>query len=200
MLIAICGIDGAGKSTQIEMLKEDLEKNGNNVYLTKQPTDFYRKYDRLSTYKNRCMLDTDFLIREELSLLSAADKLRHYQLIKTYIENGIVLSDRYVYSAYAYFFARGLNIDWLKAINSYLPLPDITICIDLDVHTAMERVCDRDKDGMMTEEKDIVLLEQVRQIFINQPWGENANYYIVNGKQSIYQLHSDIMSLVSSKL
>ena len=69
MLIAICGIDGSGKTTQIKKIKDYLEDKC-EVYLTKQPTVFYRSYARFRSYVNGLESDE---IKYELALLSAMD-------------------------------------------------------------------------------------------------------------------------------
>lgn len=50
MLIAFCGMDGAGKTTKLTILKNKLENIGEMVYTTKQPTDWYRKDNRVYKY------------------------------------------------------------------------------------------------------------------------------------------------------
>ena len=203
MLIAICGIDGSGKTTQINMLSKYLEEEINKeVYVTKQPTDFYRKYDRFKKYVNRENCFEEENIVYELALLSAADKMRHYSTEIYPNINKFVISDRYVFSAYSYFLARGVkSIKWLKEINKKLPLPDVTIYIDIPVKTANQRVIQRDGKHAKKEEKDIVLLEKVRKHFLAQPWGTSEKYHIIDAEVlEPEDVHKKIVSIIKKYL
>lgn len=199
MLIAFCGIDGSGKSTQLDMLVRELAQY--NTYKTKQPTDFYRKYDRFLSYTSQTKKVDEMYLRE-LALVAAADKLRHYNTeIRPKIDSHIVISDRYVYSTYAYFYARGLvDLDWLQTINRYLPLPDITFYIDTNPIIAMKRVKRRDKNNMNEEEKNIEILFSAREIFTSEMWRCNKNYVVINGQKTKEQIHADIMKNLEGKI
>lgn len=203
MLIAICGIDGSGKTTQINLLKNYIKQSlKNEVYITKQPTDFYRKYDQFKTFVNREEDYNTLDIVYELALLSATDKLRHYTTEILPNNKDIIISDRYVFSAYAYFLARGIkDIGWLKEINKFVPLPDITIYIDISPKIAYERIVLRDGKFTKKEETDIELLSKVRGFFINQPWGEVPNYHIVQAKlRSQLDIHEEIKLIICNSI
>ena len=198
MLVAICGIDGSGKTTLINLLKDYFENHRKeDVYITKQPTDFYRRYDRFRQYINR-EVNIESSIIYELALLSATDKLRHYEMEIRPNMDKIIFCDRYVFSAYAYFLARGIkDINWLTEINKLLPLPDITIYIDVDVQQAYQRILSRDGKYTKKEETDMELLARVRKNFLDQPWGANNNYYIVNGNfRSPIEIHEEIKKII----
>ena len=200
MLIAICGIDGSGKTTQIEMLKNYLETSQRKkVIVTKQPTDFYRSYKRFRQYVNREEEKNGNNVLYELALLSATDKLKHYDEEIFPNPDHFIISDRYVFSAYAYFLARGItDIKWLKEINKHLPLPDVTIYIDVMPQTAYNRIIMRDGQYTKKEETDLAMLESVRNNFIVQPWGENPNYHIIYAeKKTKFDVHKDIITILS---
>lgn len=198
MLIAFCGIDGSGKTTQIYRLYRTLLKKGYDPYLTKQPTDWYRKDETVRKLLNE-ELPLTTCIMSELSLFSAADKLRHYrEEIEPQIQNNkIVISDRYVYSAYAYFLARGLNdLDWLKYLNKTLKEPDITIYIDVAPKVAFERIIKRDGKSEKKEETNYHKLEKVAKIFKEQPWGKSNKYVVIDGSKSIEEISEEIENIV----
>lgn len=198
MIIAFCGIDGSGKTTQLELVWKSLE-NCYKVCKTKQPTNFYRQYDRFRAYVNG-EIEGDNLITYELALLAACDKLRHYQIeIEPVMHDHIILSDRYVFSSYAYFTARGIeDIEWLKCINSKLPLPDLTLYIDINPEVALERIVKRDGKSMKKEEKDIYVLKKVRNCFVNKIWGNTENYHVIDGSKGIVEIHQMILGIISN--
>ena len=199
MLIAICGIDGSGKTTQIRLLEEKLSEVS-DVYITKQPTDFYRKYDRFRKIVNR-EANIDENILYELALMAAADKRRHYdEEIRNNMDK-IIICDRYVYSGYSYFLARGFkNIEWLKKLNDNLLMPDITFFIDVPPEVALERIIKRDGQSVKKEESDIDFMKAVRDCFLKQPWGKQENYYIINGLQSTSKINAYIFEIVKKRI
>lgn len=181
-LIAFCGIDGSGKTTQIAILKKSLEENGRTVFIEKQPSLWYRNDERVKKYLAG-KVKSQKLLLSELALFSASDKLRQYQeiILPRLQKNEIVLMDRYVYSAYAYFITRGLKFDWLQEINKMLPLPDYTIYLDVPSNIAYKRIKNRNLSERTIEEQDRSKLEEVRNVFLSQPWGKNDKYIVING-------------------
>ena len=144
-----------------------------------------------------------FLFMRELALFSAADKLRHYQTeIAPRLEEGcIVITDRYVFSAYSYFLGRGINdIEWLMQINKFLPMPDITFYIDLPVDTAIKRITERDGNINKKEEENITRLESVRKTFLSQPWGKLDNYKIIDGQKELEKKEQEILDIFNELL
>lgn len=140
-LIVFCGLDGCGKSTMIEMLKEELEEHGLEVFLTKQPTNKIR-----SSAMFREFTDNPTKKGEEyraLSLLCVSDRLLHQkeEILRSLSEGKIVICDRYYYSCLANLVARGFKRDrWIYELSRYIVKPDIAFFLDLPVGTAMTRV------------------------------------------------------------
>ena len=199
MLIAICGIDGAGKTTQINMLATYMKQKAHKrIHITKQPTEFYRKYDRFRQYVNKEITDCQKELLYELALLSATDKMRHYQIEIMPNIDDIIICDRYVFSAFSYFMARGIDdIEWLKSINKFLPTPDVTIYLDITPQSAYERILKRDGGYTKKEETDIMLLSCVRNNFVSQPWGIEPNYHILKTESlSELEVHTQIVSII----
>ena len=198
MLVAICGIDGAGKTTQIEKLKKALNLE-NDVFTTKQPSDWYRKDSRLRAFLNQEMEESEILL-QELALFAASDRLRHIQteVFPKLEEGDIVITDRYVFSTYAYFLARGINdIEWLKNINRHAPTPDVTIYIDIPIDVAIKRIIERDGESKKREELDVKRMSKVRDVFLKQPWGEVENYYTIDGLKPLEEKADEILKIVT---
>lgn len=140
-LIVFCGLDGCGKSTMIEMLKNELEERGFEVFLTKQPTNKMR-----TSAMFREFTDNPTKKGEEyraLSLLCVSDRLLHQkeEILRALSEGKIVICDRYYYSCLANLIARGFEKDrWIYDLSRYVIKPDIAFFLDLPVGTAMTRV------------------------------------------------------------
>lgn len=146
------GADGAGKTTQIEFVKEFLSENNMEYVVTREPGagELGEKIrDILLNY------DGDISPLSEL-LLYMADRAQHVEkfIIPNLKSGKIVLCDRYIDSSVAYQgFARGLDIERIKLLNSIATgnlLPDITFLFDIETQTAMERV-GNNKDRMEKE-------------------------------------------------
>lgn len=199
MIIAFCGIDGCGKTTQIQLTKDHLK--GFRTYVTKQPTSFYRQYDRFKLLAEEKIAKKNIFLKE-LELIAAADKLRHYQTeLEQINSSAIILSDRYVFSTYAYFYARGeKDIEWLKSINRHIPLPDITFYFDIDPELAMSRVYSRDRNSMTAEEKNLTVMKTAREAFINEIWGAGKDYYVIDGNQEKEIVNLQVMEILRRRL
>ena len=198
MLIAFCGVDGSGKTTQLNLLQQELEKQGKKVYVTKQPTNWYRNDNNVRAFLEG--RKTNNMLIKELALFSATDRLRQYnnEISQKEKEGNIVISDRYIYSAYTYFYTRGLDIKWLKEINKFVPLPDITLYIDIPPEIAYERIISRDGKAAKKEEKDLKFLKKVTEIFKKQIWGKSDNYYIINGNRNREEISKEIIEIVKN--
>jgi dTMP kinase len=194
--VAFSGIDGSGKTTQVKVAHEYLSA-GATVLLTKQPTDLYRNDPDV-----RALLDLrshGALLTAELALLSAFDRARHIrtQVLPALAGDNCVITDRYVYSTYSYFMARGISdLAWLKDINRLAPEPDLTIYIDVPPELAAERVIARDGSSRKREELDIARMSQVRSYFLDQPWGRSERFKTVDGRASVAEVSAEVLALV----
>jgi dTMP kinase len=163
LLIALCGIDGAGKTTQQRLLGDWLAQQGQAALLTAQPTPLYRQDPRVRTYLNHgeaCDMRT-------LALLSAADRRWHVasQVQPALAEGRHVVTDRYLYSALAYFAVRGLDVDYVRRLNQPLIEPDVTVFLDVPPEAAVQRVAARDGELAKYEERRAGTLAAVRAAF-----------------------------------
>lgn len=144
MLITFCGLDGCGKTTLIRRLAAELERRGQEVFLTKQPTDFVRNADIFRTYMDKP--NHDAYEYRSLSLLAAGDRVQHAnKVVLPALKAGkAVLCDRYFYSCLANLHARGYEADqWIYEIAESVAAPDAAFFLDVPVETAVLRVRSR---------------------------------------------------------
>ena len=156
MFIVFEGIDGSGKSSVIARLKESLEASGRKVMVTAEPTD---------SAVGKLVAETDGLNPETEALLFTADRAIHTERVKKWMAEGYdVISDRYFASTLAYQSAAGMDIGWLKAINSKAIItPDITILMDIDPEVSLKRVSQR---GEMSRFEKLDYLRKVREAYL----------------------------------
>ena len=185
MYIVLEGIDGAGKSTQIKMLKEWLESNGLRVETIVEPTDLeVGKLIRKLLTRSDATSDT---MQKTLGLLFAADRLilmdKIEQLEK---DNIVVISDRSFYSSLSYQDPQ----DWIKEINKFAKIPDLVLLLDLDVKKSVER-CDG-TDEFENEE----FLIGVKQNYLDLA-KSNDNFKIIDANNGPNKVSSDIKKAVA---
>jgi dTMP kinase len=135
-LIAIEGTDGVGRSTHIEMLQEWLEVQGYGVVTTgwtrsnlmSKTIEVAKKGNILDRWSFSLLYATDF-----------ADRLEH-QVIPALRAGFIVLSDRYVYTAFARDFVRSGDPAWIRNVFGFALVPDLVCYLRMDVDTLALRV------------------------------------------------------------
>lgn len=154
--ITIEGPDGAGKSTQIPLIKGFLESRGLEVVLTREPggTLIGEKIREL-------LLDKEHQEMSDITeaLLYAASRAQHVEeLIKPALKEGkVVLCDRFVDSSLVYQgMGRGLGIKTIKSINNFATSglePDLTIFLDIAPEIGLQRVKSREEEDRLEQEK-----------------------------------------------
>jgi len=157
LLIAIEGIDGTGKSTQLQFLEKFLCSLGCKVVVTREPTDsrYGKRIRQLYVDRHRCTPE------EELELFLADRRLHVDTVIAPRLDDGcIVLTDRYYYSTAAYQGAAGMDIDVIFARNSFAPVPDRVLLLTMEPEISMQRI----QQGRGDELNDFEQLDQLTKV------------------------------------
>ena len=154
--ITLEGIEGSGKSTNLETVKSILDQYKIDYVLTREPGG-----GPLGPHLRKLLLDKDQSISPSVEmLLMMADRRDHVDnLINPNLDKGIwVISDRYLDSTIAYQGGgRQLDIDLITSLSASLklPTPDLTLLFDLPVDVALERAKERSElDRFEREPKD----------------------------------------------
>ena len=140
--IAFEGIDGSGKSTQIQYLMEKLKENNIYYYTTMEPTD-----SPIGSLIHQIMMGRIKTDNKVIAALFVADRLDHLlndiNGLKAKIDEGItVISDRYYFSSYAYH-SVDMPMEWVIQANDQckrILQPTVTVFIDVDPDVAIERI------------------------------------------------------------
>ncbi len=137
-LIAVEGLDGSGKSTQIYLLKRWLEMQGIKVFFSEWNSSELVKAATSKGKKRELLTPTTF------SLIHATDFADRYerQLVPLLRAGYIVLCDRYIFTAYARDVVRGCRPEWVRGIYDFAALPDLTFFFKADLEVSLQRILD----------------------------------------------------------
>lgn len=134
-LIAVEGLDGSGKSTQLRLLQFWLQAEGYEVVITElAPSKLIKR--ALKTGKKQGSMDPLLL-----SVLHAADfaELYEREMLSALQRGAIVLADRYVYTALARDVARGVERSWVEKVYAFAVQPDLSIYFHISADQSLER-------------------------------------------------------------
>ncbi len=195
LFITFEGADGCGKTTQLNLLKEYLEKNGYDVLVTREPGG-----KGLGEKFREILLNYDGVVSERCeSFLFLADRAQNIDtIVKPAIDAGkIVLCDRHIDSSVAYQgYGRGLDIEKIKQLNTLATgglLPDLTLVFDIDIETSMKRV-GKEKDRMESAGNEF--FNRVRNGYLELAKQEPKRIKVVNSTASIEEIHEQVVKII----
>ena len=196
LFIAFEGGDGAGKSTQVELLRQAFEAAGRRVTVTRQPggTELGRRIRDL-------VLHGDHVAPRAEALLFAADKAHHVeQLIAPALAAGdVVLTDRYTDSSVAYQGAgRALGVQEIQDITMWAVgglVPALTVIVDVSAQEGRRRRGDV-HDRLESEED--AFHEAIRAHFLAMAGGNPKRYLVVDGTQPAEQVHRQVVERLAA--
>ena len=178
ILIAIEGIDGAGKTTQSHMLTEKLNEEGYSAIFLHEPTNgqWGQKIKELA--KN----GRHGITPEEEVDLFYKDRIEDVEknINPNIKEKKIIVIDRYYYSNVTYQGARGVDPGYVERINEKIaPKPHLVLILDIPPQESSRRIVASRKDGPNHFERTDYL-EKVRNLFV-QHFRDRDNVKIING-------------------
>ena len=206
MFITFEGIDGSGKSTQIQLLKDMLEKRNHVVTLLREPGG-----NILSEQIRQLLLDSKEQVdpRCELLLFTAARAQLVSSVIRPALEAGyIVICDRYIDSSVAYQgYGRGLSIESIESINDFATaglVPDITFIFDLSVDDAAKRAGFRSNDNQTKadrmERSGDAFFERTKQGYLEIAKKSDRNIFLINANDAMNDIREQVESIVERYL
>ncbi|HQC42730.1 MAG TPA: dTMP kinase [Verrucomicrobiota bacterium] len=135
-LIAVEGVDGSGKSTQIQLLRRWLESQRLKVFFSQWNSSELVKSATSKGKKKELLTPTTF------SLIHATDFADRYdrQLAPMLKAGYIVLCDRYVYTAFVRDTVRGCDPAWVRELYSFAVMPDLTFLFKADLEVSLGRI------------------------------------------------------------
>ncbi|NEQ50112.1 MAG: dTMP kinase [Leptolyngbya sp. SIO3F4] len=210
-LIVFEGIEGSGKTTQIEYLRHWLEQNllkhkpldgPTNVLVTRQPggTNIGKKIRQVLLQPSA---DTDTLTSTAELLLYAADRVQHVEqvLIPALKIGTIVLCDRYTASTIAYQgYGRQLNLKLIETLNTIATAgltSDLTLWLKLDVKQGLKRITTRGEADRI-EQAGLEFHQRVHEGFAAQ--ASQENFITVDGSLGQTIVSQKIQAIISNYL
>jgi dTMP kinase len=202
--ITLEGVEGSGKSTIINFIRDSLETSGRKVVVTREPggIDIAEQIRSVILDKNNTKMEG----RTE-ALLYAAARRQHLveKVIPSLNEGNIVLCDRFVDSSLAYQgYARGLGISEVFSINKFAIgdlMPDLTLYLDLDPKIGLSRIAknkEREINRLDLEEINFHVsvregYEEVMKMFPERMIRIDAN-------QEVEEVMADINEVLAARL
>lgn len=194
LFITFEGADGCGKTTQLNLLRDYLEKSGYEVILTREPGG-----KGLGEKIREILLNYDGEVSDRCeSFLFLADRAQNIDtIVKPAVQSGkIVLCDRHTDSSVAYQgYGRGLDIDRINMLNNLATdgiKPDLTFVFDIDTETSMQRV-GQEKDRM--ENAGVEFHTKVRNGYLELAKKEPHRIKVIDAAKSIDEVHNEVIKL-----
>jgi dTMP kinase len=191
MLIAIEGLDQSGKETQARLLRARIEHDGRRAHLLSFP-DYETPIGR--EIAKALHGERDFGA-DVMQLLYVANRLEYKPRIDAWLAAGdVIVCDRFRASSIAYGEAQALDPVWLEDVQRFLPVPDVTVLLDIAPETAVARKA----AGRDRYERDLPLLARVRASYRRQ--AREHGWVLIDGEQSKDHVTSAVQAAVLPRL
>ncbi|MDD5009119.1 MAG: dTMP kinase [Syntrophorhabdaceae bacterium] len=202
MLITFEGIEGSGKTTQIEFLYNHLKKEGYEVIKTREPggTAFGEALRRIFLHENLNVLPLSEL------LVFMAMRAQHVEeLIMPALKDGkVVLCDRFVDASYAYQgYGRGIDLGIIETLNRLVTKgirPNLTILLDCPVNKGLQRKAAFNNVMDRFEKEDIAFHQRIKNAYLKLSREEPKRFLIVDGKKRVEDIEILIRKNVENLL
>jgi len=198
--ITIDGVEGAGKSTQIDLICSYLQRKGIEVVRTREPggTDVGEKIRSvlLDVDNQEMHSDTELLL-----MFSSRNELIQNKIIPALDNGSWVVSDRFTDASFAYQGGgRMLDLERIAKLEDWVLgdfQPDLTLFLDISVEEGMTRIEARAaKDRIELEER--AFFERVRSVFISRSEAFPERIKLIDASGAIDDVHEKIRLLVDS--
>ena len=198
--ITVDGVEGAGKSTQIDLICSYLHEKGIEVVRTREPggTEVGEKIRSvlLDVENQEMHSDTELML-----MFSSRNELIQNKIIPALNKGFWVVSDRFTDASFAYQGGgRMLDLNRISELADWVLgdfKPDLTLLLDVSVEVGMQRIEARAaKDRIELEER--AFFERVRSVFISRSEAFPERIKLIDASGSVDEIQSKIRSLIDS--
>lgn len=201
-LIVFEGIDGSGKSTQIELLRQTLKERKIPFYVTMEPSE-----RPIGSMIRQILTGKAHADPKVIAALFTADRLDHLlnevNGIAHMVEQGmLVLMDRYYFSSYAYQ-SVDAPMDWViqaNALSAQTLRPAVNIFLDVDAEDALERITKNRGRTELFEEKERLIQVRERYMEAFEKLKDAERVEMVDGSREKDEIAKDVWGIVSALL
>jgi len=191
LIIAFEGLDQSGKQTQAELLRDRLREDGHKSRLVSFPDYATSIGEELA----RALAGEREYGADVMQLLYIANRYERKADLQRWLDGGLILvSDRYTASSIAYGEAFGLDASWLIDIQKFLPAAALTIFLDINPETAVQRKA----VGRDRYESDLAMQRRVRDSYKRQ--AAEQHWVVLDGERPRDAIAIDVFSAVASRL
>jgi dTMP kinase len=202
MFITLEGVEGSGKSTQADLLKDFLSKQGRKVSLTREPG-----WGALGRLIRRLLLEEKDLELDPVAelFLFCADRTQHVRdfILPRLRDGEIVICDRFTDSTIAYQgYGRRLELDLVERVAKEAALglrPKLTILLNVPVKLGLSRLEKREGRTKMDEEP-LEFHERVRNGYIFIAQKEPKRVKVLNASRDVFEIQQEIRNIVLGHL
>jgi dTMP kinase len=198
--ITIEGVEGVGKSTNIQFIREFLEHRQIEFILTREPggTDLAERIRELLLEEHRETMDST----TELLLVFAARSQHLSTVIKPALERGCwILCDRFTDATYAYQGGgRQLDADRIAVLESMVQgalRPDLTLILDLDPELGLQRASDRGELDRFEKER-VDFFQRVRSSYLQIANAEPERCKVIDASLPVEQVRAATLAAVAA--
>lgn len=203
-LLSFEGSEGCGKSTQIALLRERLESSGRQVEVLREPggTEMGESIRHLLQHAKEGAAMTP---EAELLLFAASRAQLVREKIRPLLAAGtFVILDRFLDSTTVYQgIARGLPLESVRAINAFAiggTLPQLTLVLDMDTHTAWQRIHATGRELDRMESQPPEFFEKVRQGYLEVARADPQRIHVIDASAPPEVVHEAVWEKVTARL
>jgi len=191
LIIAFEGLDQSGKQTQAELLRDRLREDGHKSRLVSFPDYATSIGEELA----RALAGERDYGADVMQLLYVANRYERKPDLQRWLDGGLILvSDRYTASSIAYGEAFDLDAAWLTDIQKFLPPAALTIFLDINPETAVQRKA----AGRDRYERDLAMQRRVRESY--KRLAATGGWVVLDGERPKDAIAADVFSAVTSRL
>ena len=199
LFITFEGVEGAGKTTNIEYIAEKIKAAGHDILLTREPggTELGEAIRELLISKEYPEMHVD---TELLLMFEARSEHLHKKILPAINAGKWVLCDRFTDATYAYQGGgRGISENTISTLETLVQgslKPDYTFLFDLNAEIGLARAKSRGETDRF-EQQHIDFFNRVRSKYLSMAESEKDRYWIVNAEQDLATVQNQITQLLT---